>query len=127
MRRRMRDDIDALRSSASAMLWELRMQEERDGDDDYYHDRRCAPDDASHLSPPPSLSSLAPHLHRECNVVGVADGGAEFGPVRNRASMTVASVRGQTQQQEHRQQERQQGGVEKVTMRSKVIRWCLSF
>jgi hypothetical protein len=53
MRRRMRDDNDTLRSSASAMLRELRMQEERDGDDDYYHDRRCAPDDASHSPPPP--------------------------------------------------------------------------
>jgi hypothetical protein len=106
MRRRMRDDDDALRSSASAMLRVLRMQEERDGDDDYHHDRRCAPDDASHSSPP-SSSSLAPHPHRECTVVGVADGGAEFGPVRDRASMTVASVRGQTQEQEHRQEERQ--------------------
>ncbi len=80
MRRRMRDDDDALRSLASAMLRELRMQEERDGDDDYYRDRRCAPNDTSHSSPPWSLSSLAPHPHRECTIVGVA----EFGPVRDR-------------------------------------------
>ncbi len=93
MRRRMRDDDDALRSLASAMLRELRMQEERDGDDDYYRDRRCAPNDASHSSPPWLSLSLAPHPHRECTIVGVA----EFSPVRDRASMTVASVRGQTQ------------------------------